>query len=58
MPVDREVLLARKQFLEYMGLQLRRAVFAKESQWDPKMLYLSKRGGCRRARPRGRGTIS
>ncbi|XP_078306797.1 ankyrin repeat and MYND domain-containing protein 1 isoform X11 [Panthera onca] len=43
MPVDREVLLARKQILEYMGLQLRRAVFAKESQWDPKMLYLSKR---------------
>ncbi|XP_058555005.1 ankyrin repeat and MYND domain-containing protein 1 isoform X1 [Neofelis nebulosa] len=43
MPVDREVLLARKQILEYMGFQLRRAVFAKESQWDPKVLYLSKR---------------
>ncbi|XP_045338325.1 ankyrin repeat and MYND domain-containing protein 1 isoform X14 [Leopardus geoffroyi] len=42
-PLDREVLLARKQILEYMGLQLRRAVFAKESQWDPKVLYLSKR---------------
>ncbi|VFV37543.1 ankyrin repeat and mynd [Lynx pardinus] len=42
-PVDREVLLARKQILEHMGFQLRRAVFAKESQWDPKVLYLSKR---------------
>ncbi|XP_023115720.2 ankyrin repeat and MYND domain-containing protein 1 isoform X11 [Felis catus] len=51
-PVDREVLLARKQILEHMGFQLRRAVFAKESQWDPKVLYLSKRA--RKTHPAGR----
>lgn len=45
-PAEREVFLARKRLLEYMGFQLRRAVFAKESQWDPKLLTLSKRGGC------------
>ncbi|XP_040492267.1 ankyrin repeat and MYND domain-containing protein 1 [Ursus maritimus] len=42
-PAEREVFLARKRLLEYMGFQLRRAVFAKESQWDPKLLTLSKR---------------
>lgn len=45
MPAEREAFLARKRLLEYMGVQLRRAVLAKESQWDPKVLYLSKRGG-------------
>ncbi|XP_064341414.1 ankyrin repeat and MYND domain-containing protein 1 isoform X4 [Camelus dromedarius] len=43
MPAEREMFLARKKLLEYMGLQLRRAVLAKESQWDPKVLHLSKR---------------
>ncbi|XP_077613490.1 ankyrin repeat and MYND domain-containing protein 1 isoform X1 [Crocuta crocuta] len=43
MPAEREIFLARKRVLEYMGFQLRLAVFAKESQWDPKALYLSKR---------------
>ncbi|XP_049744564.1 ankyrin repeat and MYND domain-containing protein 1 isoform X2 [Elephas maximus indicus] len=43
MPSERETLLARKRVLEYMGFQLRRAVFAKESQWNQKLLYLSKR---------------
>uniref|UniRef100_A0A8C0LL24 Ankyrin repeat and MYND domain containing 1 n=1 Tax=Canis lupus dingo TaxID=286419 RepID=A0A8C0LL24_CANLU len=42
-PAEREVFVARKRLLEYMGFQLRRAVFAKESQWDPKVLNLSKR---------------
>lgn len=36
--------MARKRLLEYMGLQLRRAVFVKENQLDVKALYLSKRG--------------
>lgn len=45
MPSERETFLARKKLLEYMGLQLRQAVFAKECQWDPKVLHLSKRGG-------------
>ncbi|KAG8508293.1 Ankyrin repeat and MYND domain-containing protein 1 [Galemys pyrenaicus] len=45
LPAERETFLARKRLLDYMGLQLRRAVQAKESQWDPKALYLSKRGG-------------
>ena len=45
MPAERETFLARKKLLEYMGLQLRQAVFAKEGQWDPKVLHLSKRGG-------------
>ncbi|XP_069459017.1 ankyrin repeat and MYND domain-containing protein 1 isoform X13 [Ovis canadensis] len=44
MPAERETFLARKKLLEYMGLQLRQAVFAKESQWDLKVLHLSKRG--------------
>lgn len=44
MPAERELFLARKRLLEYMGFQLRRAVFAKESQWDPKLLTLSKKG--------------
>ncbi|XP_045874138.1 ankyrin repeat and MYND domain-containing protein 1 [Meles meles] len=43
MPAERELFLARKRLLEYMGFQLRRAVFAKESQWDPKLLTLSKK---------------
>ncbi|KAM5327359.1 ankyrin repeat and MYND domain-containing protein 1 [Glossophaga mutica] len=43
MPAERETFLARRRLLEYLGLQLRRAVLAKESQWDPKVLYLSKR---------------
>ncbi|XP_053511166.1 ankyrin repeat and MYND domain-containing protein 1 [Artibeus jamaicensis] len=43
MPAERETFMARKRLLEYLGLQLRRAVLAKESQWDPKVLYLSKR---------------
>ncbi|XP_040828310.1 ankyrin repeat and MYND domain-containing protein 1 isoform X1 [Ochotona curzoniae] len=43
MPAERETLLARKKLLEHMGTQLRLAVLAKESQWDPKALYLSKR---------------
>uniref|UniRef100_A0A8I3Q4Z0 Ankyrin repeat and MYND domain containing 1 n=1 Tax=Canis lupus familiaris TaxID=9615 RepID=A0A8I3Q4Z0_CANLF len=45
-PAEREVFVARKRLLEYMGFQLRRAVFAKESQWDPKVLNLSKREHC------------
>lgn len=45
MPAERETFLARKRLLEHMGSQLRRAVLAKESQWDPRLLYLSKRGG-------------
>lgn len=49
MPAEREVFLARKKLLDYMGFQLRRAVLAKESQWDLKALYLSKRGGWPRA---------
>ncbi|XP_054426405.1 ankyrin repeat and MYND domain-containing protein 1 [Pteronotus mesoamericanus] len=43
MPAEREVFLARKRLLEHMGSQLRHAVLAMESQWDPKALYLSKR---------------
>ncbi|XP_047629910.1 ankyrin repeat and MYND domain-containing protein 1 isoform X3 [Phacochoerus africanus] len=43
MPAEREMFLARKKLLEYMGVQLRRAVFAKECQWDQKVLTLSKR---------------
>ncbi|OWK05552.1 hypothetical protein Celaphus_00002827 [Cervus elaphus hippelaphus] len=43
MPAERETFLARKKLLEYMGLQLRQAVFAKEGQWDLKVLHLSKR---------------
>ncbi|PNJ10346.1 ANKMY1 isoform 2 [Pongo abelii] len=42
-PAERETFLARRRLLEYMGLQLRQAVFAKESQWDPTWLYLCKR---------------
>uniref|UniRef100_A0A2K6EGL3 MYND-type domain-containing protein n=1 Tax=Propithecus coquereli TaxID=379532 RepID=A0A2K6EGL3_PROCO len=43
MPAEREMLLARKRLLEYLGSHLRRAVFAKESQWDATLLYLSKK---------------
>lgn len=53
MPAERETFLARKRLLEYMGIQLRQAVFAKESQWDLKRLYLSKRGGWQGAQPGG-----
>ncbi|XP_036091719.1 ankyrin repeat and MYND domain-containing protein 1 isoform X10 [Rousettus aegyptiacus] len=42
-PAERETFLARKRLLDYMGVQLRRAVLARESQWDPKLLCLSKR---------------
>lgn len=45
MPAEREVFVARKKLLDYMGFQLRQAVLAKESQCDLKVLYLSKRGG-------------
>lgn len=53
-PAERETFLARKRLLDYMGFQLRRAVLARESQWDPKLLCLSKRGGGGAA-PEGRG---
>ncbi|KAJ1063974.1 hypothetical protein K5549_009286 [Capra hircus] len=56
MPAERETFLARKKLLEYMGLQLRQAVFAKESQWDLKVLHLSKRAElapCLRLKRRG-----
>uniref|UniRef100_A0AAA9RZW5 Ankyrin repeat and MYND domain containing 1 n=2 Tax=Bos TaxID=9903 RepID=A0AAA9RZW5_BOVIN len=56
MPSERETFLARKKLLEYMGLQLRQAVFAKECQWDPKVLHLSKRAElapCLRLKRRG-----
>ncbi|XP_062943051.1 ankyrin repeat and MYND domain-containing protein 1 [Cynocephalus volans] len=43
MPAERETFLARKKLLEYMGLKLRQAVFAREGQWDKVQLYLSKR---------------
>uniref|UniRef100_A0A8C6D2E1 Ankyrin repeat and MYND domain containing 1 n=1 Tax=Moschus moschiferus TaxID=68415 RepID=A0A8C6D2E1_MOSMO len=56
MPAERETFLARKKLLEYMGLQLRQAVFAKECQWDPKALHLSKKaelGPCLRLKRKG-----
>ncbi|XP_055473032.1 ankyrin repeat and MYND domain-containing protein 1 isoform X1 [Psammomys obesus] len=43
MPAEREIFMARKRLLEYMGVQLRRAVLIKERQFDMKALYLSKR---------------
>ncbi|XP_006893562.1 PREDICTED: ankyrin repeat and MYND domain-containing protein 1 [Elephantulus edwardii] len=43
MPAEREILLARKRFLEYLGVQLRRTVFLKEGQWDSNLLYQSKK---------------
>ncbi|XP_053454311.1 ankyrin repeat and MYND domain-containing protein 1 isoform X3 [Nycticebus coucang] len=43
MPGERETFLARKRLLEHVGFHLRSAVFAKESQWDETLLYLSKR---------------
>ncbi|CAI9152664.1 unnamed protein product [Rangifer tarandus platyrhynchus] len=58
MPAERETFLARKKLLEYMGLQLRQAVFAKEGQWDPKVLHLSKRAElapCLRLKRKGTG---
>ncbi|XP_008052439.2 ankyrin repeat and MYND domain-containing protein 1 [Carlito syrichta] len=44
MPAERETFIARKRLLEYLGFQLRLAVFNKESQWDATTLCLSKRG--------------
>ncbi|XP_057359341.1 ankyrin repeat and MYND domain-containing protein 1 isoform X2 [Manis pentadactyla] len=57
MPAERETFLARKRLLDHMGFQLRRAVLSKESQWDPKALYLSKRAltFCRNPRRTGTG---
>lgn len=46
MPHERDTLVARKRLLDYMGFLLRSAVLAKEGQWDPQELYLSKRGMC------------
>eukprot|EP00073_Rattus_norvegicus_P038506 XP_008765610.1 PREDICTED: ankyrin repeat and MYND domain-containing protein 1 isoform X3 [Rattus norvegicus] len=43
MPAEREIFIARKRLLEYLGLQLRLAVLNKESRLDVKALYLSKR---------------
>uniref|UniRef100_A0A7N4PGM8 Ankyrin repeat and MYND domain containing 1 n=1 Tax=Sarcophilus harrisii TaxID=9305 RepID=A0A7N4PGM8_SARHA len=40
---ERETLVVRKKFLEYMGLRLRKAVLAKEDEWDRKQLLLSKK---------------
>ncbi|XP_031224315.1 ankyrin repeat and MYND domain-containing protein 1 isoform X2 [Mastomys coucha] len=56
MPAEREVFMARKRLLEYLGLQLRLAVLNKESQLDTKALYLSKRAElapCHRLKKRG-----
>ncbi|XP_065773263.1 ankyrin repeat and MYND domain-containing protein 1 isoform X4 [Muntiacus reevesi] len=58
MPAERETFMARKKLLEYMGLQLRQAVFAKEGQWDLKVLHLSKRAElapCLRLKRKGTG---
>ncbi|XP_056675800.1 ankyrin repeat and MYND domain-containing protein 1 isoform X5 [Monodelphis domestica] len=41
--LERETLVMRKKFLEYMGSRLRRAVLAKEEQWDRKLLLMSKK---------------
>ncbi|XP_036925116.1 ankyrin repeat and MYND domain-containing protein 1 isoform X2 [Sturnira hondurensis] len=60
MPAERETFMARRRLLEYLGLQLRRAVLAKESQWDPKVLYLSKRAELTpyfRLKPKGIGLL-
>ncbi|XP_074172215.1 ankyrin repeat and MYND domain-containing protein 1 isoform X9 [Rhinolophus sinicus] len=56
MPGEREAFLARRKLLDYMGFQLRRAVLAKESQWDLKAVYLSKRAeliACHRLKQKG-----
>ncbi|XP_073073934.1 ankyrin repeat and MYND domain-containing protein 1 [Manis javanica] len=58
MPAERETFLARKRLLDHMGFQLRCAVLSKESQWDPKALYLSKRAAltlCHNPRRTGTG---
>ncbi|XP_076770848.1 ankyrin repeat and MYND domain-containing protein 1 isoform X2 [Arvicanthis niloticus] len=57
MPAEREIFMARKRLLEYLGLQLRLAVLNKESQLDMKALYLSKRelAPCHRLKKRGSG---
>ncbi|XP_005411220.1 PREDICTED: ankyrin repeat and MYND domain-containing protein 1 isoform X7 [Chinchilla lanigera] len=46
LPAERETFLARKRLLEHMGLQLRRAVLAKERQWDRKAMSQSRKRGC------------
>lgn len=56
-PAERETFLARKRLLDYMGVQLRRAVLARESQWDPKLLCLSKRGGAAAGHGQGEGAL-
>ncbi|XP_063093078.1 ankyrin repeat and MYND domain-containing protein 1 isoform X8 [Cavia porcellus] len=43
LPSERETLLARKRLLEHMGLQLRRAVLAKEQEWDRKVMCQSRK---------------
>ncbi|KAM6152751.1 ankyrin repeat and MYND domain-containing protein 1 [Erethizon dorsatum] len=43
LPAEREIFLARKRLLEHMGLQLRRAVLAKEQEWDRKMMSQSRK---------------
>ncbi|XP_036623943.1 ankyrin repeat and MYND domain-containing protein 1 [Trichosurus vulpecula] len=40
---ERETLVLRKKFLEYLGVRLRKAVLAKEDQWNRKQLLLSKK---------------
>ncbi|XP_028611172.1 ankyrin repeat and MYND domain-containing protein 1 [Grammomys surdaster] len=56
MPAEREIFMARKRLLEYLGLQLRLAVLNKESRLDSKALYLSKRAElapCHRLKKKG-----
>ncbi|XP_032967548.1 ankyrin repeat and MYND domain-containing protein 1 isoform X1 [Rhinolophus ferrumequinum] len=56
LPAEREAFLARRKLLDYMGFQLRRAVLAKESQWDLKAVYLSKKAeliACHRLKQKG-----
>ncbi|XP_074045585.1 ankyrin repeat and MYND domain-containing protein 1 isoform X2 [Macrotis lagotis] len=42
-PAEREILMLRKKFLDYLGALLRKAVLAIEDQWDRKQLLLSKK---------------
>ncbi|XP_055964339.1 ankyrin repeat and MYND domain-containing protein 1 [Sorex fumeus] len=58
LPHERDVLLARKRLLEHMGFLLRRAVLAREAQWEPRALHLSKRAElvhCNRIKRRALG---
>ncbi|XP_006529653.1 ankyrin repeat and MYND domain-containing protein 1 isoform X1 [Mus musculus] len=60
MPAEREVFMARKRLLEYLGLQLRLAVLSKESRLDTKALYLSKRAElapCHRLKKKGSSSV-